>query len=290
MRMIARITAVAMAALVGCGPALASGRSSNHETLIQHTEKAAAPLPGNAIKREDILLSRSLDDLQRYLATLSNGGRLIGDHDVPRKDGETLLKWAMRTHGLEWRDSKDAFTFARWRWPYILNPAGREAIVNIEVRAMAARSAERTFAKGAGADIEARRNLPPKEAYWMHRWLKLARKFESHFPGIKQPDRKEVVTSKNFADLDTYLTILSKGGKVGIRKLKWDEREPILAWGMRTYGLEWRTKTDGSHKARVEARIEKVFEKDVFHAWMYRDTAALKKGIAEIRRLMATAG
>jgi hypothetical protein len=282
-----------MAVAIGCTPAIASQRPGQRIVPAFRVSNVATPLPGNAIKREDILLSRSLDDLDRYLSTLSDGASPIGSHNVERKPDETLLKWAMRTHGFEWRGSDEAFTFGRWRLPYLLNPAGREAIDNLMVRAMVARSMERTFAEGAGADIAIRRDLPPRNYYWMQKWLKLGRKFAGHFPLqfalVEHSASAAARRSESFRDLDRYLTILSNGGRVGIRKLEWDGREPILAWGMRTYGLHWRASHNGSHRTQVEAKIEKAFANDVIHAWMYHDISSLKRGIAEIRRLMTMA-
>jgi hypothetical protein len=146
---------------------------------------SSAQLPGNnAIRREHVLLQRSLDDLETYLRMSAKTRK---DPGAGKADGTggTLLKRAMNAHGLKWRDSADALP--RWRLAYILNPKARDAITSIQTRAMVAERIERVVAEdGAFAFGTRNGQLSARSITRLRTWLRLGRKFagsfESYYP------------------------------------------------------------------------------------------------------------
>jgi hypothetical protein len=172
--MIAAAAVVAALALTGVVAPAAAGDLRPVKTI-----ESSAHLPGNAIRREHILIKRSLYALETYLrvAAKSQKDPETGKADLP---GGTVLKQAMAAHGLVWRDSEEILP--RWRMAYILNPKARDAIVSIQTRARAARFMEKVVARDpAFADGVRNGQLSAKTLKTLRTFLKLGRKFERSF-------------------------------------------------------------------------------------------------------------
>jgi transposase len=143
------------------------------------TVHSAAQLPGNAIRREHVLLQRSLDDLMTYLRMSAKTRK---DQGAGKADdtGGSLLKRAMSSRGLEWRDSADALP--RWRLAYILNPKARDAITSIQTRARLAEHIERIIAEDrAFTDGNRNGQLSARSITRLRTWMKLGREFAGSF-------------------------------------------------------------------------------------------------------------
>lgn len=144
-----------------------------------NTIKSPAHLPGNAIRREHILIKRSLDDFEAYLRMAATT-RKDPEQGKTEVVGGTVLKRAMAAHGLAWRDSEEILP--RWRMAYILNPEARDAILSIQTRASAVKHMEKVVAKDP-AFAQGVRNgqLSKKSLEILRAFLKLGRKYERSF-------------------------------------------------------------------------------------------------------------
>ncbi len=141
------------------------------------TIESSTQLPGNAIRREHILLERSLDDLDTYLRIASSSVTDLGKSD---RKGGTVLKHAMKAHGLEWRDSSEALP--RWRIAYLLNPEARVGIDSLRTRIRVAEHIERIVAQDeAFADGTRNGKLSARSITQLRAWVKLGRKFAGSF-------------------------------------------------------------------------------------------------------------
>jgi transposase len=163
---------------------IAPATASNAPSV--QTVRSSAQLPGNAIRREHVLLQRSLDDLEAYLRMSTKTRKDLGAEKADDTSG-SLLKRAMNAHGLEWRDSADALP--RWRLAYILNPKARDAITSIQTRARLAEHIERIIAEDR-AFAEGPRNgqLSARSISRLRTWMKLGREFAGSF-GSYYPSR-----------------------------------------------------------------------------------------------------
>jgi hypothetical protein len=164
--------AVVVVAGMACAAAVAPAAAGNNPPtrLIERSE----PLPGNMVRREDVLLKRSLDNLETYLRAPAWMKKI----SVIRGDGNgTALKQAMKARGLEWRDAEDVLP--QWKLAYVVNSKAREAITNIRTRVMVAENIEKIVSDTSGA-----RNgvLSAKSMKKLRAWIRLGRKFESNFP------------------------------------------------------------------------------------------------------------
>lgn len=179
-----RMAAAAVLAGLAWTAVVAPATASNAPSV--HIVRSSAQLPGNAIRREHVLLQRSLHDLEAYLRMSAKTRK---DPGAGKADdtGGTLLKRAMNAHGLEWRDSDDALP--RWRLAYILNPKARDAITSIQTRARLAEHIERIIAEDR-AFAEGPRNgqLSARSISRLRTWMKLGREFAGSF-GSYYPSR-----------------------------------------------------------------------------------------------------
>lgn len=130
---IQRMAAVAVVAGLALTAAIAPATAG--DTRPVKAIERSTQLPGNALRREHVLLKRSLDAFEAYLRIAARTGK----DPKPRTadaGGGTVLKQVMAAQGLEWRDSDEVLP--RWRMAYLLNPKARDAIVSIQTRAWVA--------------------------------------------------------------------------------------------------------------------------------------------------------
>ncbi|MNU65200.1 hypothetical protein D3C71_544890 [compost metagenome] len=173
-QMIAAAAVVAGLALSGVAAPAAAGDLRPIKTI-----ESSAHLPGNAIRREHILIKRSLDAFEAYLR-MAASTRKDPKQGKTEVIGGTVLKRAMAAQGLVWRDSEEILP--RWRMAYILNPAARDAIVSIQTRARAVKYMEKVVARDpAFADGVRNGQLSAKSLKTLRTFLKLGRRFERSF-------------------------------------------------------------------------------------------------------------
>lgn len=156
----------------GCG---CPGVGQRQIQTIERSEQ----LPGNTVRRENVLLKRSLDNLDTYLRMAAKGRRdPISSKAAPK--GGTVLKQVMSAQGLEWRDSDDVLP--RWRMAYFLNPKARAGIESIQTRARVAEHIEKVISEDR-AFAHGTRNgqLSARSKYRLRVWLKLGREFANSF-------------------------------------------------------------------------------------------------------------
>lgn len=170
---------VAAAVVAGLELTTVIAPAAARDTRPVKTIESSTQLPGNAIRREHILLKRSLDAFEAYLRVAAET-RKDPKSGKAAANGGNILKQAMKAHGLEWRSASEALP--RWRIAYLLNPEARVGIDSLRTRIRVAEHIERIVAQDeAFADGTRSGKLSARSITQLQAWVKLGRKFAGSF-------------------------------------------------------------------------------------------------------------